>query len=234
MSSTLDATFLPADRPLPRGWLVPVGLGRWLLLGTAVLQAVTLALISFGGSDQDPPVVPAGYTFSIWSVIIAGCLAAALVGFARRRAASAAYRAVHLRLSVVQLLFVAWLLAATSSVVWLTVPIFAAMLALTLAGLRRLLSTGDVRAPDEMTGRGRSGADRLALGLLGGTLGIYAGWSTAGVWINMASLLAQSGISPAGATGAAWQSAFLLGACVVAVGAMRALAAPLAYVAAVA
>lgn len=234
MSSTLAGTSLPADRPFPRGWLVPVGLGRWLLLCTALLQAVSPALISFGGSDQDPPVVPAGYTFSIWSVVIAGCVVAAVVGFARRRAASAAFRAVHLRLSVVQVLFVAWLLAATSSVVWLTVPIFVAMLTLTLVSLRRVLSGGKAGASDGASRAGRWGDERLARGLLGGTLGIYAGWSTAGVWINVASLAAQSGLSPAGATGTAWQSAFLIGACVVAVWAVRALAAPLAYVAAVA
>lgn len=74
MSSTLDATALPADRPFPRSWLVPVGVGRWLFFCTAVLQAVSPALISFGGSGQEPPVVPAGYTFSIWSAVIGGCL----------------------------------------------------------------------------------------------------------------------------------------------------------------
>ena len=97
MGSTYDPILRASDRPFPRGWLVPIGVGRWLLIGTALLQAVTPALISFSGSDQDPPVVPAGYTFSIWSVIIAGCVAAALVGFPRRRAASAALRAVHLQ-----------------------------------------------------------------------------------------------------------------------------------------
>ena len=234
MSSKLDPILRASDRPFPRGWLVPIGVGRWLLISTALLQAVTPALISFSGSDQDPPVVPAGYAFSIWSVIIAGCVAAALVGFPRRRAASAALRAVHLRLSLVQVLFVAWLLAATSSVVWLTVPIFVAMLALTLAGLRRVLAVGSGGASDGVPRPDRWSDERLARGLLGGTLGIYAGWSTAGVWINIASLLAQGGISPDGGTGTAWQSALLIGACVVSVCVVRALAAPLPYVAAVA
>ena len=234
MSKTISAAVLPADRSFPRGWLVPVGLGRWLLLCTAVLQAVSPSLTSFGGSDRDPPVVPAGYPFSIWSVVIAGCLGAAMIGFPRRRAASPAFRAVHLRLSVVQVLFCAWLVAATSSALWLTVPIFATMLALTLVGLRRVLSAGRVGAPDGDSRPGRTNDGRLALGLLGGTLGIYAGWSTAGVWINVASLAAQGGLSPAGAVGTAWQSLVLIGACAVAVWAVRALAAPLPYVAAVA
>lgn len=234
MDSTLEAIRPASDRPFPRGWLVPVGVGRWLLLGTALLQAVTPGLIPFDGSAEEPPVVPAGYAFSIWSVIIAGCLVAALAGLPQRQAASPAYRAVHVRLSVVQLLLVAWLLAATSSVVWMTVPIFVAMLALTLVSLRRVLSAGRGVAPDASARPGRWGRDRLALGLLTATLGVYAGWSTAGVWINMASLLAQAGISPDGHAGTAWQSAFLIGACVVAVLAIRALAAPLPYVAAVA
>ena len=37
----------------------------------------------------------------------------------------------------------------------------------------------------------------------------------------VASLVAQSGLSTAGATGTAWQSAFLIGACLVAVWAVR-------------
>jgi hypothetical protein len=43
----------------------------------------------------------------------------------------------------------------------------------------------------------RTPADRLTRVLLGGTLGVYTGWSAAAVWLNAAALL------PGGAT-AAW------------------------------
>jgi hypothetical protein len=234
MSLPIASRRSAADRPFPRGWLIPIEVGRWLLLGTALLQAATPALIPFAGSAEDPPVVPAGYAFSIWSVILAGCLAAALLGWPARRAASPAYRTVHLRLSVVHVLFLAWLLAARSSLVWLTLPIFLAMLALTLTCLRGVLST-----QVSQVSRGHSVADawrsdRLAHSVLGGTLGVYAGWSTAAIWINLASLLTQAGISPRGGTGTAWQSLCLLAACASTLLVMRALSAPLPYVLAVA
>lgn len=219
------------DRPFPRGWLLPPGLGRWVLLATAALQAVSPALIPFGASGDEPPVVPAGYAFSIWSVIVLGCAAAALWGLPARRARSAAYRAVQLRLSVVQVLFVAWLLAATSSAVWLTVPIFATMLALTLAALRRVL-VATAAAPGAPAGERRR--LRVTRWLLGGSLGVYAGWSTAAVWVNLATLLSPARLSPEGPLGTAWQTAVLVAATASAVVVVRRLAAPPPYVAAVA
>ena len=209
------------DRPFPRGWLLSAGVGRWVLLGTAVLQAVSPAVVPFSGDGDGPPIVPAGYTFVIWTPIVLGCVAAALYGLPRRRASSAAYRAVHLRLSAVQVLFVAWLLAAVSPAVGLTVPIFVAMLVLTLAALRRVLSS---------TGR----AHKTVRWLLGGTLGLYAGWSTAALWVNLASLLPEAGLSPDGILGTTWQVALLAAATATAVVLVRRLAAPVPYVAAVA
>jgi hypothetical protein len=47
---------------------------------------------------------------------------------------------VQVPLSVVQVLFVLWLVAATSSAVALTAPVVAAMLALALLAWRRALS----------------------------------------------------------------------------------------------
>lgn len=178
------------------------GAGRWLLLATAAAQALAPVVIEFNGASTDPRVVPAGYAFAIWGVIVTGCLAAAVYGLPHRRAASPAYRALHLRLSVVQLLFVAWLLAATSPAVWLTLPIFVAMLALTLSALRRVL------AATRVAGR----RDRAVRWLVGGTLGLYAGWSTAAVWINLATLLTDAGLEASGLIGMAWQSLVLAAA----------------------
>jgi hypothetical protein len=144
------------------------------------------------------------------------------------------------RLSVVQVLFVAWLLAATSSAVWLTVPVFAAMLALTLAALRRVLAAErapGAAVPDAAVTAARAAqgrGDRVVRWLLGGTLGVYAGWSTAAVWVNAASVLPPAGMSTTGLTGTAWQAVFLFAATAAAAVVVRALAAPLPYTATVA
>ncbi|SDS51778.1 hypothetical protein SAMN04488543_1880 [Friedmanniella luteola] len=196
-------------------------LGRWLLLGTAMVQAASPLLIDFGAAGTDPPVVPAGYAFSIWSVILVGCVAAAVYGLPTRRAETPAYRAVHLRLSLVQLLFVAWLRAATSTAVWLTLPIFVGMLVLTLAALREVLATFTTRR------------DRGSRWFLGTTLGIYAGWATAAVWINAATLLADAGVEASGLIGTVWQSMILSAAATSAVLLLRRLHGSLPYVGAV-
>jgi hypothetical protein len=177
---------------------LPSVAGRWLLLGTALVQAASPIVLPFGGSGDDPPVVPAGYAFAIWGVIVLGCLAAAAYGLPRRRAGSALFRAAQVRLSVVQLLFVAWLLAARSSAVWLTVPIFAAMLVLLVTVLIRI--------------RDVDSTDRAGRVLLGTAVGLYAGWTSAAVWVNTATVLAAAGVTTTGTAGLAWQGLALAGA----------------------
>ncbi|MDG6109548.1 hypothetical protein Daura_31635 [Dactylosporangium aurantiacum] len=173
--------------------------GRWLLLGTALLQASAPALVGFGGDGADPPIVPPASFFAVWGVVVLGCVLAALWGLPRRRAGTAPYRSIQLPLSAVQLGFVAWLVAARSPTAWLTLPIFAAMLAGLVLSLRRVLAN-----------RSASEADRISRALLGGVLGVYAGWSTAAVWINAATLLPDSALN--GDAGLILQCAFALAA----------------------
>ncbi len=52
---------------------------RWLLLGTAVVQAASPLFAGFDqGSDADPVVVPPGPFFAVWGVVVLGSVAAAL------------------------------------------------------------------------------------------------------------------------------------------------------------
>jgi hypothetical protein len=203
--------------------LISPKVGRWALLGTAVAQAAAVVVLPFGGSpDDDPPIVPASYTFSVWGLIIAGCLAAAVWGVPANRARSAGYRAAQVPLSIVQLLFIAWLTAARSSVVWPTVPIFVAMLVLLVFALRSFLAAASIGDVDRVTGL-----------LLGGTLGVYAGWSSVAVSINATTVLADAGLTTAGSFGLLWQSLALVAACVTVGLLLPLLSAPLAYVTAV-
>jgi hypothetical protein len=152
--------------------------GRWLLLGTAIIQFVSPAFVTFGGFANDPPIVPPGPFFSIWGVITTGSLVVALWGLPTRRAASPLYQKIQIPLSLVHLGFVAWLGAATSkTAVWLTLPIFLGMLGGTAACLREVYSA------DAAT------SDAVTQPLVGGAIGLYAGWSTAAVWLNILTLL---------------------------------------------
>lgn len=149
-------------------------IGRWLLLGSALLQLASPVLVGFEQNAwEDPVVVPPGPFFGIWSLITVGCVAAAVWGLPRRRAASMPYRAVQGPVSVAQLLFGAWLVAAATVPV-LTVPVFVGMVAVLTHALRIVVATP---------------TDRVTEWLLGGTLGLYTGWSATAVWLNVATLL---------------------------------------------
>lgn len=147
---------------------------RWWLLGTAVLQLISPSVVRFDeGSAQDPPVVPPTFFFGVWAVVTIGCVAAAAWGVPQSRAFRPPYRRVQIPVSVVQLLFIVWLVLARS-LPPLTVPVFAAMLALLTYALKVVVS---------------SPADRVTRVLLGGSLGLYAGWAAGAVWLNLATVL---------------------------------------------
>lgn len=149
---------------------------RWVLLGTAVAQ---LAAPPFAGFDQgsaaDPVVVPPGPFFAVWGPVVLGCLAAAVYGLPLRRATTEPWRRVQVPLSAAQVGFVLWLVAAARAPV-LTVPVFLAMLAALLLCLHTVVTTP--------SGRGTRW-------LLGGTVGLYAGWTSAAVWVNTATVLPE-------------------------------------------
>lgn len=155
---------------------LPGSRGRWLLLGTALAQAASPPLAGLDqGSGSDPVVVPPGPFFAIWGPVVLGCLAAAVHGFPARRATTDPWRRVQVPLSAAQAGFVLWLVAAATAPV-LTVPVFAGMLAALLVCLRLV-----VRTP----------TDRWTRVLLGGSVGLYAGWASAAVWVNAATLLPE-------------------------------------------
>jgi hypothetical protein len=177
------------------------GGGRWLLLVTAVAQAASPSVVGFDQSSvTDPVVVPPDPFFAIWGVVVLGCLTAAVWGLPAARASRAPWRQIQLPVSLVQLGFVVWLVAA-ARLPLLTLPVFVAMLALLVPSLRTVL---------------RSPADRGTRALLGGTLGLYAGWTAAAVWMNAAALLPGVARGAQGLPSMLVLAALLLGAVVTA------------------
>jgi len=146
---------------------------RWLLLGTAVVQAVSPSVVGFAEDAADPVVVPPRAFFAIWGVVVLGSIAAALWGMPLRRATRAPWTHVQVPVSVVQVGFVLCLLAAATAPV-LTLPIFLVMLGALAWSLHAVLDVP---------------ADRTTRVLLAGTLGVYTGWTSAAVWLNAATLV---------------------------------------------
>jgi hypothetical protein len=184
-----------------------------LLVVLAVGQVVSGALSGlFGGAfttadrPGEPPIVPAGYTFSIWGLIEAFSVAFAIWAFFARRRASGADRELIDRLTRPMLVvfagFSVWLAAAELEPTWSTLAIFVIMFLALLRALSEL-----------RRGRARlAGWSRLGRVLTYGTVGLYAGWSSIAIWLNLTTALAGSGAPITGVAGILGQFAILAGA----------------------
>lgn len=163
----------------------------------------------FGGSfttsnrNGEPPLTPAGYTFSIWFVIEVLSVAFAIFAVRRRAHADADLIDRLARpLLVVFAGFSVWLLAAELEPTWSTLVVIVIMFAALLAALRIALSE-----------RSRiAGWSRLGQVLLWWTLGLYAGWISVAMWLNLTTAFAGMGAPITGTVGIVAQLATLAGA----------------------
>jgi hypothetical protein len=165
-------------------------LWRRLLVVAAVGQAVSSALVSvFGGAfttaDRagEPLIVPPGGAFIIWNVIIALSIGYAIWAESDQRPNLALRNRLTRPLLVTCIGFSVWLVAAELEPIWSTLVVFLIM----LAGLLRALTYAQ-------EGRVAIRAwSPLAQVLLWGTLGLYTGWSSVAVWLNLTTALVGSG-----------------------------------------
>jgi hypothetical protein len=187
---------------------------RRLLVIAAIGQAVSSVLASlFGGAfttaDRagEPPIVPPGGAFTIWSVIIALSIGYAIWADSDRRPNAALRDRLTRALLVTCIGFSAWIAAAELEPNWTTLVIFLLMLA---ALLRALAYALDQNAAI----RNWSPIARV---LLWGTLGLYTGWSSVAVWLNFTTALIGSGAPTTTPAAIAGQVAILAGASATAV-----------------
>ena len=180
----------------------------------AVGQAVGSALASaYGGrfttADRagEPPIVPVGGTFSIWGVIIAVSVAYAIWAFPGRGPDVELRNRLAVPLAVVFVGFNAWLVAAELEPNWATLAVFVVLLAALLRALRLALRARAAIAEWSLLGRG----------LLWTMLGLYTGWSSIAIWLNLTTGMAGSGAPITGPVGVAAQLAILAGATATAV-----------------
>lgn len=197
---------------------------RWAAAALAASQLVSPPIITsvYGdflstGATNDAVITPAGYAFSIWGLITLLCtiafLAVAFIGL------NAPWEARLLaEVSVVFAGFTAWLVVAAQDWLWVSVAVFAVMVGV-LVDVMRLL----VRHPDQLA------TPPWLRRLTTLSLGLYLGWSSIAVCVNVAAALVDSGWS---ATGYGWQAVVLVIATVVAIGLTVFLRADYGYVAA--
>ena len=182
---------------------------RTALVVLAIGQAVASALVgAYGGAfttadrPGEPLIVPPGPAFSIWSVIIVATIAYAIWAWPARQPGLELRNRLARPLLGVTIGFSLWLVAAEIEPTWLTLIVFVGLLACLLDAVRI-----GVRHRAEIAGWGRLG--RALFWLL---VGLYLGWTSMAIWLNVATAFAGSGAPIRGVAGTIGQLAVLLGA----------------------
>ncbi|MEM7490315.1 MAG: hypothetical protein AAF390_14435 [Pseudomonadota bacterium] len=158
-----------------------------VLLATLAFAISPAFTPGFGGFEpsqfpvpqDDPPVQPAGYAFSIWGIIYLWLLASAAFGLWKRRQ-DPAWDATRVPLLVSLAVGAIWLSVAVASPIWATVLIWVML----FGALGALLRTP---ADDPW--------------LLRAPIGLYAGWLTAASAVSLGLLAPGWGVPPFGAEG---------------------------------
>lgn len=180
------------------------------MLFFAVGQLISPVFNAFlGGSfttanrGGEPPLTPAGYTFSIWLLIEVVSVGYAIFAVRHRRTADAdLIDRLAAPLLVVFAGFSVWLVAAEVEPVWSTLIVIVIMFVALARALRIALAQ-----------RTRIAAwPRLGTALLWWTLGLYAGWISVAMWLNLTTAFAGAGAPISGTLGIGGQIAALAGA----------------------
>jgi hypothetical protein len=156
------------------------------------------------GSDRgEPPIIPAGYTFIIWTVIYAGAVAYAIFQASPMRREDPLLRRIGPWTASAFLGTSAWLVMARLGLTWMTVACMYWIAASLAVVLRIFVREG---APHT------SGERWLVMA----PLGLFSGYVTAAVFANTAAALKASGVMAPGTSETIWSVAMLLVAGVVA------------------
>ncbi len=179
-----------------------------VLVVLALGQVVSPVVFSLTGNDLAEgdsarlAITPAGYAFVIWSLIQALALGYAAWSALTPADGTDLRRRLAAPLAVVFAGFTLWLLVAAVEPTWSTVAVFLVM----LAGLLRALSVA-------LAHRAQIAAwSPVGRTLLWALLGLYTGWASIAIWVNLAAALVGSGAPTAGAAAFAGQLAILAGA----------------------
>lgn len=161
--------------------------GALLLVAALAFALSPLLNPGFGGYDpalfpvpiEEPPILPAGYAFSLWGVIYLWLIVMAGFGL-WRRAQDPAWDASRVPMILSLAVGATWLPVAMVSPIWATVLIWAMLVAAIWALLR---------TPER------------DLWLLRAPVGLYAGWLTAASCVSLGTTLTGWAVPPLGPSG---------------------------------
>jgi hypothetical protein len=178
---------------------------RLLNLVLAVMQIiVTIVAFEIGpsfnqataSSAGEPPIIPAGYAFAIWSVIYAGSVAYGVFQLTRNRAQDTLLLRIRPFTASAFLATACWLIAARFNLTGLTVICMLWLLGSLLPVFMSFM------APKSKF----SAIEQFAMVV---PLSIYTGWVTVAVFANLSAFLYRHGILNMFLTPAGWAVAFL-------------------------
>jgi len=196
------------------GTAARVGVDRGMAVRTALVvlavgQAVASGLVSaFGGAftsaDRagEPLIVPPGPFFSFWSLVIAFSVGYAVWAWPEGRPSRALRDQLARPLLLVTAGFSLWLVAAELEPVWTTLVVFLGLFGCLVWALR--VATRSRAEIAQWSPLGRA--------LLWGAIGLYCGWTSIAIWLNLATAMVGSGAPLHGAAGTLGQLAILVGA----------------------
>ncbi|GAA3539028.1 hypothetical protein AFL01nite_29600 [Aeromicrobium flavum] len=180
----------------------------WVLLAAAIAQIVapivqTVADVSQPGDDSESLLItPAGWAFSIWSLIYLLALAHAVVTLWRGDGVGS--RRFLIDLIALYVGATVWIAVSAVAISWLTFLVLAVMTCFAIDAAR-IAASARLRDPAWITWLARAAS------------GVYAGWVSAAVFLNLGTGAIELDIADPDIRG--WQFALLVGAVVFALGA---------------
>lgn len=158
------------------------------LFGVGLLGGTEVNQSSSGNLAADATLIaPAGTAFSIWSVIYIGLFAYVVWQWLPKQAQSPKARATGWLAALSMLLNAGWLLVTQLGLIWVSVVVIVALLAVCVALVSRIAAH-----PAENWG------ERLAVDT---TFGLYLGWVSVATLANLGAAIVSTGVAAEGTLG---------------------------------
>ncbi|MET1051908.1 MAG: TspO/MBR family protein [Mycetocola sp.] len=160
-------------------------------IGSGAAGGTPIAEASGGALSADAtPVAPDGPAFAIWSLIYAGLIGYAIWQLLPAQKTDDRHRRLGLPVTLSLLLNAAWILSVQFDLLWASVPVIVALLAVLIWAFRITLAHRPKNLIDGI--------------ITDGTLGLYLGWVTIATVANVAAVLATVGFGVDGISPDLW------------------------------
>nr|WP_286346806.1 tryptophan-rich sensory protein [Frondihabitans sucicola] len=159
--------------------------GSGVLFGTPINRAADGALAA-----DATLVAPGTGAFQIWGLIYLGLVAYAVWQFLPAQKEAGRHRRLGYPVALSLLLNAAWILSIQFDLLWLSVPVIAALLVVLVVAFRRAVETRSAGAVDSV--------------VTDGTIGLYLGWVCVATAANITAWLTATGFRGAGIAPEVW------------------------------